>query len=295
MTCRFGSTWPNVTTTWVSSCASKGMPNEAVASFRQARSINEALAKAFPDKPRYRDILAKNLVNLGLALRSRRSDQGRGNLQRRPGDLREAGRGLSRKCRLSIGTSPLPCGTWVPSVAAADKPDQAEAIYKEALAKLETKDAKDQSPEGLRVQAELLNNLAELDLPGAEDAYRRSIALSQSLVDGKPSLSTDRHILAIAQHNLAKFLLDGKRLGEAGPFFAQSVANFEKLVAQAPKAIDFQSHFGIVLATQGKWLDSSDKTPRGQDSAHERRRAPATRPFSSARTAPLIASCSVAI
>ena len=125
-------------------------------------------------------------------------------------------------------------------------------MYKEALAKLESKDAKNQSPEGLRVQADLLNCLAELDLPGAEDAYRRSIALSQSLVDAKPSLSSDRHTLAIAQHNLAKFLLDAKRLAEAGPFFAQSVANMEKLAAEAPKAIDVQSHFGIILATHGK-------------------------------------------
>ena len=46
---------------------------------------------------------------------------------------------------------------------------------------------------------------------------------------------------------------------EAGPVFAQAITNLEKLVAEAPMAPELQSHLGIVLAEQGKWLGKSGK------------------------------------
>ncbi len=236
----------------------QGDNQEALASFMAARSINESLVKALPGQPRYRDSLATNLTNLALLL-----------VQVDPTKVEEPNRAALAIYEKLVADYPenfqyrlgmVRCLRNLGDVVAnAGKPEQAEAMYKTAMAKLETNDAKNRSPEGLRVLAGVLNNLAELDLPGAEDAYHRSIALSQSLVDTKPSLNTDRHILAIAQYNLAKFLFDARRTGEAGPFFGQSIANLEKLVSQAPKAIDFQSHFGIVLAAQGKWLESTDK------------------------------------
>ena len=149
-------------------------------------------------------------------------------------------------------------------VAAAGQPEQAESIYRKALTQLDPKDAKAQTLEGTRLQAGVLNNLGDLHLAGAEDAFRRSIALSTSLVARKPPANKDLHNLAIAQNNLAQLLVELKRLPEAGPLFAQSVANFEKLVTEAPKAIDFQSHFGIVLGLQGKWLDQSGKPDEGK-------------------------------
>ncbi len=237
----------------------QGDTDQALASFLAARSIIEVLAKAFPEQPRYSEVLAITLNDLALLF-----------AQIDPTKVEETNRAAvviyeklvadfpeNFPYRLGLVGCLLNQGAVL---AAANKPEHAEVIYKEAVAKLESKDAKNLSPQGLRVQAKLLNNLAELDLPGAEDAYRRSILLSQNLVDAKPSLTTDRHVLAFTQHNLAKFLFDGKRLGEAGPIFAESIANLEQLVAQAPKAIDFQSHLGIILAAQAKWLDSSEKT-----------------------------------
>ncbi len=53
--------------------------------------------------------------------------------------------------------------------------------------------------------------------------------------------------------------MDRKRLTDAGPYFARSLENFEKLVAAAPTAVEIQSHFGMVLAAQGKWLDQTGK------------------------------------
>jgi tetratricopeptide (TPR) repeat protein len=253
----------------------QGDTEGALASFLAARSINEALVKAFPDQPRYSDSLAFNLTNLALVL-----------VQVDPSKVEVTSRAALTIYTKLVADYPenfpyrlglVRCLRNLGNVlAAADKPKQAEVMYKEALAKLESKDARNRLPEGLRVQADLLNCLADLDLPGAEDAYHRSIALSQSLVDTNPLLTADRHTLAIAQHNLAKFLLEAKRLTEAGPIFAQSVANLEKIAEEAPKAIDVQSHFGIILATYGKWLDSSDKIPEAKTvltRAVERQRA----------------------
>jgi eukaryotic-like serine/threonine-protein kinase len=46
----------------------QGDTDQALASFVAARSINEALVKAFPLQPRYSDTLASNLTNLALLL-----------------------------------------------------------------------------------------------------------------------------------------------------------------------------------------------------------------------------------
>jgi eukaryotic-like serine/threonine-protein kinase len=236
----------------------QGDTDQALVSFVAARSINEALVKAFPLQPRYSDTLASNLTNLALLLEQ--FDLTKAEATDRAAlaiyEKLVADYPKNFQYRLELARCLRNLGTVV---AATDKPKEAEVVYQEALAKLESKDGRNQSPEGLRVQAGLLNNLAQLELPGAEDAYHRSIVISQNLIDTKPSLNADRHTLAIAQNNLAEFLLDGKRLAEAGPIFAQSIANLETLVAQAPKAIDYQSHLGIVLAAQGKWLDLSDK------------------------------------
>jgi len=236
----------------------RGEPNQAVASLLQARSIDEALVKASPEKPRYSDLLATTLTNLALALQvvdpSKVEETNRtalsiyeklvalypDNVDYRLGRAR---------CLQNQGTV----------VAATGKTEQAEATYKEALATLETKRTNHPLPEWLRVQAGVLNNLGELHRPGAEDAYRRSIALSTALADHKPSARADRHNLAIAQSNLGQFLLEQKRSPEAGSLLAQSVVNLEKLVSDFPKAIDLQSHLGIVLAAQATWLDSRGK------------------------------------
>jgi eukaryotic-like serine/threonine-protein kinase len=236
-----------------------GDPNAAVSSFLQARSINEAFVKAFPDKPRYSDVLASNLTNLALALQIVDPTKVEETYSKALAIYQKLVVDHPDNVDYRLGLAHC-LQNWGTVLAAADKPDKAEVVYKEALVRLETKDGDVTSPAWLRVRARVLSNLGELDLPGAEDAYRRSIALAQSLVDCKPTLSTDRHFLAIGQNNLGKFLLDSKRLGEAGPFFAQSVANLDTLVAEAPRAIDLQSHLGIVLATKAKWLDATDKT-----------------------------------
>src|SRR5262249_32866115 len=50
-----------------------------------------------------------------------------------------------------------------------------------------------------------------------------------------------------------------KRFAEAKPVLAQAIANLGKLVNEAPKAIDYQSHLGIILELQGKCLEQSSE------------------------------------
>ena len=70
----------------------QGDTDEALASFLAARSINEALVKAFPDQPRYSDSSGEQPHQPGPLTRTSRPNQSRRNQPRRSRDLREAGR-----------------------------------------------------------------------------------------------------------------------------------------------------------------------------------------------------------
>ena len=53
--------------------------------------------------------------------------------------------------------------------------------------------------------------------------------------------------------------IEQKRLPEAGPHFTEAVTNFETLVAEVPKSLDFQHAFGNVLAGEAKWMNLTNK------------------------------------
>ncbi len=233
-------------------------PETAIGLFRQAQPISESLVKEFPDEPRYAELLAQHHESLGSSL---------GALGR-PGAAQDF-RTCNAIYEKLVARYPENVDYRIGQAhclreealiaAAAGHPEDAEAITKVALRKLEAKDAKAATPEALRLKASLLCNLGTLKRPGAEQALRDSIAISQSLADRKPSGSEDRHNLAVAQSNLGDLLVDLKRPAEARPLLAQSVANLEQLVNAAPKAIDYQSHMGVVLELQGKCLDQSNE------------------------------------
>jgi hypothetical protein len=65
--------------------------------------------------------------------------------------------------------------------------------------------------------------------------------------------------LAIAHNNLSELFIELGHLSEARPHFTRAVANFDKLVAEVPKSMDYQHVFGIVLAGQAKLLNRTDK------------------------------------
>ncbi len=230
----------------------------AIASYKKAQAINEAMARQNPNQPRYQSDLASNLDSMAWAM-SVAGQAGADPIFRAATAIYDrliAGYPDSVDYRIRQAVCLRNQGVVL---AGSDRPERAEAMYRQALAILDLAPTPLRTADWQRRQAEVLSNLGVLHRPGAEDAFRRSIAVSQNLLAGKPAAINDRHNLAIAQNNLAGLLMELKRLPEAGPCFDQALANFEKLVAAAPKSVELQSHFGVVLAEQGKWLDQSGK------------------------------------
>jgi serine/threonine protein kinase len=240
----------------------QGNADAAIASFREAQAINEALAKKYPDKPRYRFVLAGNLSRLAMALGAA-SQPGVDEAFRAATGLYETlvlEHPENAEYRLHQSVCLRDQGIVL---ADAGKPQEAEAVLGKALALLDARSPKDRTADWQRKQAEVLNNLGQLRREGAEDALRRSIAISAGLAEGQGKAATaidDRHTLAVAEFNLAELLIERKRPADAGASFDRSVAGFEKLVAAAPKVAQYHHHFGLVLAGQGSWLDQSGKT-----------------------------------
>jgi eukaryotic-like serine/threonine-protein kinase len=241
----------------------QGKLDLALASIRESRLRTEALVKEFPDKPRYSEVLAMNLADLGRVLHALNNPQSESMFQKSTAIYEKLVAAHPDNFDYKIGQAQCLSdqGTVIASLGHAE---QAEAIYRRALALFNAKTGKAQTTESIRIQAGLLNNLGDLHLPGAEKAFADSIDLSTGLLAHESPANKDLHNLAIAQNNLAELLVTEKRLADAAPLFAQSVANFEKLVANSPKAIDFQSHFGIVLALQAQLLVQIGKVVEGR-------------------------------
>ena len=239
--------------------SAQGDAEAAIGSFQAARSINEALVKQFPDRPRYAADLATNLDGLALAM----SELGRPGVNesfRAAGEIYEklvAAHPDNAQYRIQQAISMRNQGEVL---AEANRPEQAEAVLRKALALLDAGAPKVQSPDWQRTQAGLLINVGKLQRPGSEDALRRSIAICEKLVTGTAGNSSDRFNLALAQNNLADLVMRLGRLPEAEPHFAEAVTQFEKLVAEVPRSIDYHHAFGIVLDGQGEWLDLTGKT-----------------------------------
>jgi serine/threonine-protein kinase len=236
----------------------QGNPEAAMASVRQARSISEALVKQFPKQPRYADILATNLASLALALDASGQAGAEENFRAANAIYEKLVAAHPDNVDYKIGQVHV-LRDYAAIVAAAGRSEEAETIYHTALNQLETKDSKVQTPEWLRMQALVLSNLGDLHRPGAEEALRCSIRISKGLLDRMPADHENRYNLALAQGNLGEVLMTLKRLPEAEICFAQASDNFEKLVAMAPKALDFQSYFGIMSGLQAKCLDQTGK------------------------------------
>jgi len=233
-------------------------PEPAIGLFRQAQPISKSLVKKFPDEPRYAELLAQHHESLGSSLSTIGRPGAEQNFRTANAIYEKLVIRYPDNVDYRIGQAHCLREEALIAEGAAH-PEDAEAINKDALRKLEAKDAKALTPEVLRLKASILCNLGGLKRPGAEQALRDSIAICQSLSDRKPSVSEDRHNLAVAQSNLGDLLVDLKRLAEARPLLAQSLANLEKLANEAPRAIDYQSHMGIVLELQGKCLDQNNE------------------------------------
>ena len=184
-------------------------------------------------------------------------------------------------------------------LAAAKRFEPAAAIYRQALAQVETKDAKAQTPERMQLKAELLNNLGDLlrdlERPEAEPTLRQALAAFEQLAGRANATPKDRHNVAIAQFNVGDTLVDLKRVPEAAPLLAQAEAGFEKLLADAPKSVDYHSQLGIVLARTRRDPGPERPARRGQGRPEARRRRSRPAPWNSARIGAIRGPCSAVI
>jgi serine/threonine protein kinase len=237
---------------------------EAKAAFTTSRDIDEALAKEFPDKPRYARMLGLNLTGLAVVANALGQSDSEKNfaaaeeiydklIAAYPDNLEYR---LDQSVSMRLHASVL---------AAAGKPEQAEAIDRKAVALLDKQGPDEGKPELLRVQAATLSNLGLLGRAGAEEALARSIRISEDLVARRPSVREDRHNLAIAQNNLGSRLLELKKPNDARAQLERSAKNFEVLVTEAPNATDYHSHFGITLGLEAKSLAQTGKPAEAKD------------------------------
>ena len=236
----------------------RGTNEEAIAAFRRAQAIDQALTEEFPDKPGYSNDLAANLNSLALALDTAGQPGAEENFRAASVVYERLIDAHPENIDYRIGQANCLMNQGL-VLATAGRAEQAEGLYRKALARLETKDAALQTPEGTRKQAEVLSNLGMLHRPGAEDAFRNSIAISEKFLADKVGTSNDRYNLAVARNNLGELMVGLKRSPEAATQFAEAVVQFDKLVSDSPKSMEFQHVFGVVLAGQAKCLEQTDK------------------------------------
>jgi tetratricopeptide (TPR) repeat protein len=241
----------------------KGDTGPAIAELIAARAINEKLVKDIPDQPRYRSLLAENLMNLALATE--------GDEPARAEELYRAAMGLfdelvsaypenvdyrilQAQCLQNQGAT----------LASAGQSKRAEEVYRRAIAHLDGKEAK-ASQTGMEVKAEVLNNLGDLlrgaGRPEAEAIFRQAQGLFTELASRPAATLGDRHNLAIAEYNLGETLFGLKRPQEAEAMLARAETDFEKLVVAAPKSVDFHSQLGLVQGRKGVLLADGGRLP----------------------------------
>jgi tetratricopeptide (TPR) repeat protein len=246
----------------------KGQERQAIDSFMKAKAISESLLGTFPDQPRYREQLAGVLTNLAGAMTNVRDAGAEEVYKTALPHYERLVADYPDNINYRIGQASC-LRNYGPLVAGDKRPQEAESLYRKALALLEAHAGETASAEQLRVQAEVLNNLGDLQResgsPQAESTLRRAIEIFDVLVKRTPPAPKDRHNLAIAHNNLGELLVKLNRLDDAGKLFEQSVADFEKLVAEAPNSTDFHSQLGMILANEAGLLDQIGKPDGARD------------------------------
>jgi len=238
----------------------KGEIPQALKSFVSSRSISEKLVEQFHDKPRYREELAGTLMNLALAQEAIDPGKADPTYQTSLSMFEKLVADYPDNVEYRIGLARC-VANFGPFVAASKQEEKAEALFRKALAVLDTKDAAARSPATLRQRAIVLNNFGDLELslkrPQAEKTLRDALGTLENLRARESPSRDDRRILASVQANLGEFLLELKRYDEAGPYIALAKAGFERLITEQPASIVGQSCLGIVLEAQARLLDQT--------------------------------------
>ena len=136
----------------------------ALASIGESRSRSETLVKEFPDKPRYSELLAMNLADLGRVQHALSNPQSEAMFQGSAAIYEKLVAAHPDNVDYKIGQAQCLSdqGTVIASLGHAN---QAETTYRRALALFDAKIAKAQTTESRRIQAGLLINLAISTFP----------------------------------------------------------------------------------------------------------------------------------
>ena len=240
----------------------QGRADEALASAEQARKYAGALLHTSPKIPVYRRAMAWACRLRGEAL----------DAQDRPG-VEESYRewlSISESLATQFPANVLyqldlaRCQSRLGGLLAKGKrDDEAEQMYRNALAVLEPREPSGWTLERRREKAMVLSNQGEFRRaarrPGSEASLRESITIAQELASRKPAARDDRQFLAIAQNNLAEALEGQNQVKDAEKLFTESLSGLERLGTEVPTAIDTQNYLGYVAEQQGKLLAKTNR------------------------------------
>ncbi len=139
----------------------KGNLPAALALTRHAIPISEELVRRFPDRPRYEDILATNLTTLAQVQTALGQPDSEGTFRAAAAihDKLVAAHPDNVDYRIGLRS----CLRDQANALAATRPDQAESIYRQALANLEARATKGPPPRCSTLKAEILNDLSVLN------------------------------------------------------------------------------------------------------------------------------------
>ena len=141
----------------------RGNVDQALEQHLKARAINEALVKAHPDQPRYRDNLAGNLVDLALAYEVVDPEKVEETYRASMAIYDKLVADYPENVDYRLGEAQC-LRNFGLVVAAAERPGEAESIYRKVLELIAEKDGRTRSVERMRVQKTLYINLGDLQI-----------------------------------------------------------------------------------------------------------------------------------
>ena len=139
----------------------KGDEKQAIDSLLEARTKSESLLTASPDQPRYREHMAGVLTNLAGAMASVGDSRAMEVYKKALPIYEKLVAEYPDNINYKIGQARC-LQNFGPIVAGTKRPEEAISLYRKALSLLRGRPGQVPSAEQLRVQAEVLNNLGDL-------------------------------------------------------------------------------------------------------------------------------------
>lgn len=249
-----------------------GRVGQAIPELERARNVGMALAKQFPDAPRYRDQLAGALDDLALAYDNADKPEAEAtyleSLKMSEKLVREFPDNADYRINLGL------CARNLGAYVANKHPDQAESYYNRGLDALKGA----HSDGSLREQVTILINLGVMrqnaGRPGADEAQQSALSILQELVSRKPVKKTDLIYMAIVQNNMGDTAASAGRTQEAEKSYATAIEGLTRLSNENPKDINLQTYLGSAYEGQAQLQDKIGQPAKARESieasvAHE--------------------------